>query len=196
MIIVRDDDVLWGRRNHKFDPLTEVERFKQVHEWLCQSNQILHVPALLVTSLQMYPDGIKYIRERTELGLMRPELHGWDHSDYSIMPMEQMRQHMELSLAWFYRVGLPRPSKLYATFGNVSEHMKEISNEYGLETVGLDKKKTSLMRICKEKRDLTMFENGKEEIFCHWWQCRDFPLKLVRRLETGSWEQAPTTDTQ
>ena len=196
MIIVRDDDVLWGRRNHKFKPLTEVERFKQVHEWLCLSKEILHVPALLITSLQMYPQGVNYIRDRTELGLMRPELHGWDHSDYSIMPPQQMRQHMELSLAWFYSVGLPHPNKLYATFGQVSDQMEEVANEYGLEMVGLDKKKTSLMRICKEKRDLTMFESGEEEIFCHWWQCRDFPLQLARRLETGSWEQAHTIDTQ
>ena len=194
MIVIRDDDVLWDRRNHKFAPLTEVERFKQVHEWLCQSDQVLHVPAILVKQIQEYPEGIEYIKKRTYEGYMKPQLHGWDHSDYSTMDLDLIRGHLFKCFEWFYEVNLPMPSKLYATFGNTSKSMKKVASEFGLEMVGLDKKKTSLMRICKEKRDLTPYENG-EEIFMHWWQCRDFPLQLVNRLETGSWEPAPTIDT-
>ena len=80
MIRVRDDDVLISSKGTK-NPLT---KFKMVHDWICEVPEtLIHVPTILVTEIQEFPEAIEYIRQETAEGRMLPEIHGWSHKDYA-----------------------------------------------------------------------------------------------------------------
>ena len=78
MIYLRDDDVLVSSSSSQ-----GLKRFKQIHNWVAEVPGILHIPTILVTEIQQFPEGIEFVREETAKGKMRPELHGLEHIDYN-----------------------------------------------------------------------------------------------------------------
>ena len=103
MIRVRDDDVLI--RSSGCDSF---KRFKQVHSWICESDKFIHVPAVLVTEIQEFPECIKFVREETQAGRMMPETHGFEHIDYAKLTKDEIIEHLKRCKEFNYEILVDR----------------------------------------------------------------------------------------
>src|SRR3990167_5839336 len=90
MIRMRDDDVLVPSSSWK----DVFGRFRQVHAWIVDCPQMIHVPTLITEELSDFPECVEYIKFETRLGRMAPELHGALHVDYAKLHEFHMREHI------------------------------------------------------------------------------------------------------
>src|SRR3990167_8760569 len=109
MLLVRDDDILVHSREFAG---REFDRFKGAHELLCQApGKLLHAPAILVSEIQDFPQCIEYVQTETIAGRMQPELHGYKHIDYASLSIDEVREHLQKCIEWYYSTFNMFPSK-------------------------------------------------------------------------------------
>src|SRR5262245_43134621 len=118
MLRIRDDDIL-VRSSSWSDP---VARFKQIHEWIRPHvGQVIHVPAILVSEIQEFPDCIEYIKENVANGTMETQIHGYQHIEYSRLglPFDRLPARGAVDYTIFSQ------EELHAHFQAVRLHLAE-----------------------------------------------------------------------
>ncbi len=194
MIRVRDDDVLLGSSSWE----DELGRLKQVHAWICEvPEKFIHVPAILVTEIQEFPECIEWIREETAEGRMLPEIHGWSHKDYaSLTPAEivlELRDCKEFIRKEFNHTA----TKFYTPWGAGADvrgkHIRGAAAAVGLEMVTCEKinKMTGRYGVIRQLMDgHTVDYLDGDEIFMHWWEGGARLKRIIEVAKHGSWDEA------
>ena len=190
MIYVRDDDVLLRSSSYK-DPFAH---FRTVHNWILETDKLLHVPAILVTEIQDFPACIEYIKNETSEGRMRPEIHGLNHIDYAKLPLVEVKNHLgqckQALWTWFKAT----PTKWYTPWGANAPHLYEAAREYGLQLVDCSKinklaGRYGIVQLAKDGHDLEKFLH-EGEIFFHWWEGGMRLKRVIEVLKHGSYQAA------
>ena len=190
MIYIRDDDVLVPSKStvHPF------EKFRKFHSWLCESPRLLHIPTILVTEIQQFPEAVEFVRAESAEGRMKPQLHGYQHIDYGKLAKEEIREHLERSLEWWEgNIGGPCFDKWYTPWGANSVTIREAADEFKLQIVDCSQLILLEKALAQmKKRGGPAIVNGYEEreLFWHWWQQGLRPLRLAMVTKYGSWERA------
>lgn len=136
-IRIRDDDVLVtssGRKGKEF------ERFRGFHNTVCSDLvHFVHIPAILVTEIQQFPDCIEYIKAETAAGRMEPEVHGLHHVDYAALPIAEVVDQLLEAKAWIHNQFNWLPTKWYSPHGAGADargaHLKTAALSAGLELI-------------------------------------------------------------
>lgn len=191
MIYVRDDDVLVNSSAYTDKRKTPLERFKQIHRWICDTPKLLHVPTLVVEPLMSHPEAVEFICSETEAGRMKPQIHGYEHIDYDQLSSNQVTEHLIKCKNFFWdQFGLV-PTKWYTPWGANSSRLQFVASQQGLELIDCSKinKPGDILNTAYAGNDIEKFMDEKE-IFIHWWE-RGMRLKrIVEILRHGSVESA------
>jgi len=178
MIYIRDDDVLIRSRAYS-DPFAQ---FVKVHEIICSNDRIKHVPAILTTEIQEFPQAISYIRQETKAGRMEPQIHGLRHIDYGKLHGDDIAQHLAICIKFHEDNFGVRPTKFYTPWGASSPDIMAACNVLDLEMVDCSAAKKlggkhGAYQAMKEGKDLHKKWEGRD-ILIHWWENTD-RLQLV-----------------
>jgi hypothetical protein len=202
MIGVRDDDILldssdWG------NPFL---RFQEIHRWILavKNYPVMHVPTILTTEIQEYPECIEFIREETAQGRMDPQLHGVRHVDPGKFGYNGLIEQLKEGKGWMEDNLGVTPTRYYTPWGageaNGQEWMWKASTKCDLKMVTCEgyykmSGRHGVVQMLKEGKDPRTFLEGKE-IFMHWWQRGERLQRILLAIEAGSWEAAhgPVTE--
>jgi peptidoglycan/xylan/chitin deacetylase (PgdA/CDA1 family) len=190
MIYLRDDDVLVGSSGHE----DSFKKFQQVHRWICETDKLLHIPAILVTEIQAYPECIAYIKEETRKGRMSPEIHGYKHIDYGKLSYDEVVDHLRRCKNFIGEQFDITAKTWYTPWGANSPTLQQASAECGLILVdcsNLNKLngRYGVIQEAKEGKNIAKLFD-KKEIFYHWWQGGLRLKRMVEILKHGSIEAA------
>lgn len=189
MIYVRDDDVLIQSSSFK-DPF---KHFQTVHGWMCETDKVLHVPAILVTEIQEFPECIEFIKQETAKGRMRPEIHGLRHIDYGKLPNEEVRNHLVQCINFIEDNFDSAPAKWYTPWGASQPHLHEVAKELKLELVdcsAINKLAGRYGIIQRMKDGVNLRKLEEQEIFFHWWEGGVRLKRAIEVIKHGSWAAA------
>jgi hypothetical protein len=194
MIGVRDDDVL----NHSSSKGDEFKKFKMVHDWICEvPDTLLHVPSILVTEIQKFPECIEYIRQETAEGRMQPEIHGLTHKNYADLTSSEIVLELTECKKWMKDNLGCVAKKFYSPWGAGEDeegaHIRGAALSVGLELVTCEninemEGPCGVVNQLKNGRDISYLDG--DEIFLHWWQNMARLRRIVDVIKFGSWEQA------
>lgn len=197
MIYVRDDDVLIESSSYK-DPF---KHFQTVHDWICETDKLLHVPAILVNNVVKdgskgitgFPEAMEYIKSETAAGRMRPEIHGYEHIDYGKLNKAEVVAHLEMcqNFMWYYFD--VQPTKWYTPWGASQPHLHDAASFVGLKLVDCSNinklaGRYGIVQQLKDGRDISYLEN--REIFFHWWEGGLRLKRVIEALKYGSYAAA------
>jgi len=204
MIRVRNDDVLmWGTPVYWKDPFA---RFKEVHEAIqrvdyttaVKYHRVLHVPAILTTEIQEFPECIEYIGECTEKGEMRPQLHGERHIDYGSLSYEEILESLKRAKGWMENNLGVTPTIWYTPWGAGEapgqEYMWKAAGKAGLRIITcsdvtkLRGRNGLYQKLAVEKKNPLEYLVGKE-IFTHWYENDGRLEQVLAALKAGKWEE-------
>lgn len=190
MIYVRDDDVLLSSSSHA-DPL---KHFKTVHSWICETPKLLHVPTILVTEIQEFPEAIEFIKEETGAGRMRPEIHGLKHIDYAKLSLKEVIDHLCRCIEFLLDNFDVDSTTWYTPWGASAPHLHEAASEVGLKLVDCSNinklaGRYGLVQLAREGKDIEKIMEEKE-IFFHWWEGGLRLKRVIEVLKHGSFEVA------
>jgi peptidoglycan/xylan/chitin deacetylase (PgdA/CDA1 family) len=172
-IIIRDDDVLLSSTAHYE---RSFERFKFVHETVCRSSRLKHVPALLTGEIQEFPDAVEYIQFETKSGRMFPELHGLTHIDYGKLSEQEVSEQLSQAKAWFEETLGYSPTKWYTPWGSSSPAQTAGAKSVGLTATDCSnaikfKGRYGVPQLMRDGVPLSYFNN--RELIIHWWNGMD-----------------------
>jgi peptidoglycan/xylan/chitin deacetylase (PgdA/CDA1 family) len=190
-IIMRNDDVL-GHSSAYDNP---VPRFKKYQRWMLEGlDDFEHMPTIVVTYLEKWPEAIDFIREETAEGRMRPELHGWDHIDYNSMPLGEIREDLDKSLIWMSKNLVVTPKFFYTPWGGApSLAVQAACTEFGLTPLGVQNTVScsGVLRYVKQHGHISASKvYAGREILTHWWQKNMRVPRLVKIWHYGGLAQA------
>jgi len=191
MIYVRDDDVLlpsssWG---------SPFLRFKQIHEWILEVPEyVVHIPAILVTEIQGFPEAIAYIKEQTADGRMQPEIHGLEHIDYGKLSLHEVKDHLKQCTQFLLDAFDIHPTIWYTPWGANSPVLQEAATDLGLKLTDCSNinklsGRYGMVQQLKDGHDPRKFLEEKE-IFMHWWERGERLQRVLKAIKAGSWEAA------
>ena len=190
-IRIRDDDVLVDSRGRAGG---EFQRFKGFHNMVCMDTRhFIHVPAILVTEIQSFPECIEYVRYETANGRMEPEVHGLHHKDYATLTASTIVEELTEAKQWIQKNLGWTPTIWYSPHGAGADargaHLKLAAEEAGLTLVtcenmikpsalvydvravkGRDRETgTQVVSPTMTLDELLLKWQGKE-ILRHWWE--------------------------
>lgn len=210
-IRIRNDDVLFKSKGWT-DP---AERFRQVDGWMAVSDNVIHVPAILVNEIQDFPDTIKMIRDETAKGRMMPEIHGLMHIDYAKVGLprekidnprkvdftifspeeiqahlDEVRSHLRYCKDWITHNFGRAPRIWYTPWGASEPTLHQAAREEGLLFVGTDRTVT-IKEGCRKLREghMTVEQLDGCEFFTHWWDRGLAIWRMSLATAAGSWEE-------
>ena len=197
MIRVRDDDVLIGSSGIK----DELAKFKMVHEWICEvPDTLIHVPTILVTEIQDFPECVEFVRQETLEGRMIPEIHGLSHKDYASLKPARIVEEMEICRDWIHAQFGHIATKFYSPWGAGFDargaHIRPACASVGIELITCEhinkmNGRYGVIQQLKDGRPLSYLEDTKDgEIFLHWWESMARLKRIVEVAKHGSWEAA------
>lgn len=173
---IRFDDAIWSNGVGN-----EVQKFTKNVNWCVRTNVPL-TPAILCESTDNFPDGIEWLREKIEEGIIYPDLHGWDHGPYDNRTQAEIEEHLDKAQLWFNRyLGVPA-IRWVTPHGSDSVAMQAAAAKYGLviETTDdpvVDQK--VLDTQLRQTGNLDLFD-GKV-IMVHYWE-RGLRLYRMARI--------------
>ena len=196
VIGVRDDDILLGSS----DWGCPFSRFKEIHGWIqeVKAYPVMHVPTILTTEIQEYPECIEFIKHETAEGRMDPQLHGVQHVDPGKLGYNGLMEQLKIGKGWMEDNLDVTPTRYYTPWGageaDGQEWMWKASTKCGFEMItceGYFKMNGSygVVQILKEGKDPIEFLDGNE-IFVHWWNRGQRLQRILQAIEAGSWEAA------
>jgi hypothetical protein len=195
MIYVRDDDVLLPSSSYD----NPFGRFKQIHEWITECDKFMHVPAILTTEIQEFPECIEYIKEETKAGRMRPELHGVQHIDYGKLSTTTTMEHLHAGSEWMREHLGIEPTVWYTPWGASQPHLHKAADQMQFKLVDCSQinKMQGRYGICqrlKDGHDISFLE--EQEIFMHWWEGGARLKRIIESVKHGSWIEAKKQNRQ
>lgn len=187
LIRIRNDDVIIVGS----DCSTPIERFKHVHEQICRTDKLIHVPTIIVDDIQRWPELVKYIKDETKAGRMIPEIHGRWHIDYGKLPIQEVLDQLSYCQLWFVENLGHMPTKWYTPWGASQPHLHRAADMANLELVDCSrtvklKGRHGLPQLMKEGKPLSYFDG--QEVIMHWWNGLDVQRlgELVELCVTSS----------
>ena len=190
MIRIRIDDVMW--HSSAFTNERAENRFKQIHRWICQQpDSMIHIPTILVTEIQDFPNIIELVRQETLEGTMSPQLHGYEHISYGELDQDVIEDHLDKSMVWFgENLGI-EPSIWATPWGGTSDTMVAAASKYCLEIETVNSAYPynfgKAIEIAKDKGVQALHN---ETVFGHWWNKGLKLLRLVEIVKYGGYEEA------
>lgn len=194
MIYVRNDDVLMGSSSWTRPFL----RFKEIHEWICEVPEfVLHVPTILTTDIQEFPEAVEYIREETKQKRMSPQLHGVKHIDYGKLSYDEVVYDLETGKEWMQKsLGLT-PTRWYTPWGageaQGQEYLRQAATAANMEMVtcaNINKMvgRYGIVQQFRDGHEPRKFLEGKE-IFMHWWERGERLYRILTAIKKGFWDE-------
>lgn len=186
---IRFDDVLWKSSDPKMAG-REMQKFVKHINW-CQNIDVPLTPAILCQDIEQFPESITWLREKTEEGIIYPDLHGVDHGPYAPRSQAEVEEHLDKAQEWFKQhLGVPA-IRWVTPHGADSPAMQAAADKFDLviETTGfpvVDQK--VLDTKLRETRDLELL-NGIV-IMCHYWERGLRLYRIARIIEHQSVEAA------
>ena len=194
MIGVRDDDIILPSSSYE----NELDRVKQIHEWICEvPDKLIHVPTILITEIQEFPEAVEWIRQETLEGRMLPEIHGLRHINYAELEYDEVVNHLEYCRGWIQRKFDYDATRWYTPWGagedEVGAHLRPAAEAVGLTMVtckNINKMngRYGVVQELKDGRDLSYLDN--QEIFLHWWEGGCRLKRIVEVIKHGTWDEA------
>ncbi len=197
MIYVRDDDVLIDSSGFE----DSFKHFKTVHEWICETDKLMHVPAILVHNvvkdgsrgLLGFPDAMEFIKSETAAGRMQPQIHGYEHIDYGKLNKEEVRDHLMKCQDFIWRNFNFDPTVWYTPWGASQPHLHEVTELMGLKLVDCSRihklaGKHGVVQRLRDRESPDYLED--DEIFFHWWEGGLRLKRVIEVLKHGSWDKA------
>ena len=160
MIRVRDDDIL----NHSSGHKDSFARFKKVHKIIVDGGA-LHVPAILVTEIQDFPEALHFIRAEREAGRMEVQWHGMSHVDYGLKTSSEIQEDIIKSQIFFRDNFGAEFTKFYTPWGADQAHIREACEMHSIEMVDCSK----IVECGHISRDPEKYRGKDVEILIHWW---------------------------
>lgn len=189
MIYVRSDDVILPSKTWS-DP---VGRFRQQQEWIESAPNIIHVPTILVTEIQEFPDCIQYIKDKIPEGKMIPQIHGLRHIDYGKLSKDEVKEHLKICkdkmFEWFGQI----PTKWYSPWGSTQTFLHEAAAEENLQLIDCSnilplEGRYGVVQRLKDGEPISNFDN--KELFIHWWTKGARLARVCAVARYGSWDAA------
>ncbi len=186
MIRIRDDDVILSSTEYVNKPGGAHGRFVGIHKLIIQNtDKFIHVPTVLVTEIQGYPQTIEYIKYEAGEGRMEPQIHGLQHIDYKPLSLSEVKDHMNECFDFFDKEWGITPTRWYTPWGANAPHLYEAAAEVNLELIDC----SNLLKPSKVRNDMIAdLEAAREkykdcEIFMHWWKGGAGTIdRIVRKL--------------
>lgn len=178
-IRIRNDDVLV--HSSRFDG-REFSRFKGYHEIICQDlEHFEHVPAILTTEIQDFPECITYIKSETACGRMTPEVHGLHHIDYAKLSHDEVVDQLYEAKNFIIEKFNHTPTVWYSPWGAGEDkngsHLRGAAMAVGLNLVTcaniiapsrmLADVRAAKKGLLTKQQVLDIWEG--REILRHWW---------------------------
>ncbi len=195
MIKIRDDDVLVGTSSQQ----NPIKKFKMVHEWICEVPEtLLHVPTILVTEIQEFPEIIPFIREEAAEGRMEVQIHGLHHVDYAKLEEDEIVNHLEYCKGWLRKNMGVEPTRFYTPWGAGANGTGEVihvaSARVELEVVTTEKTRNlsggcGVVQALYQGQDIHDFMQDRE-VLLHWWENATRLKRVVEVLKHGGWQEA------
>jgi peptidoglycan/xylan/chitin deacetylase (PgdA/CDA1 family) len=167
------------------------KRFKHVHEIICKTERLMHVPTILTEEILDFPEAIEYIKYETDQGRMRPQLHGYQHVDYGSMSEQEVRNHLVMAFDMFVSFFGHRPTKWYTPWGANQPHLHSAAAPLKLEVVDCSKNvklkgRYGVKQLLSEGKTIDYFDG--QEIIMHWWNALDIErlIELVEVINADS----------
>jgi hypothetical protein len=197
MIFVRDDDVLIDSSSHK----DAFRHFKSIHEQICETPKLLHVPAILVNNvvkdgtkgLAGFPEAVEYIKSETQAGRMRPEIHGYEHVDYAKLDTETVIKHLVECQDFMWKYLEVNTTTWYTPWGANAPHLYEAAAKVDLKLVDCSQihklaGRHGVVQRLREGHKIDFLND--QEIFFHWWEGGLRLKRVIEFLKHGSWYEA------
>ena len=189
LIRIRDDDILVHSSSYE----DTFGRFRQVHEWVCESKQFIHVPTILVEEIQEFPDCIEYIKQETKEGRMLPEIHGHRHVDFAKLPKEELIDKFKLCKEFLWEKFEVKARYVYSPWGANAPHISDACEETGLKLIDCSRimkleGKHGIVQRLKDGEKLSNFYGC--EFFTHFWGGGARLKRIVEVFKHGSWAAA------
>ena len=194
MIRVRIDDVFVD--SSAFTDEKAIARFKQIHRWIIQvPDKAIHIPTILVTEIQNYPEVIKFVKEETAEGRMSPQLHGFEHIDYAKLPESEIKDHLEKSIEWMDKNLDVQPTTWCTPWGGYNQTMQNAADACYLtvETTGGTLSPGKAVKTATDHGPDVLIRNHRT-IMAHWWERGLQILRLVEIVKYGSYTEAKYWD--
>jgi hypothetical protein len=195
VIRVRNDDVLIPSSSYN----SELGRLKQIHEWICEvPDTLIHVPTILVTEIQEFPECIEWIRQETQEGRMLPEIHGLSHKDYASLSEGEIASELTECREWIWQTFGVVANKFYSPWGAGADargaHIRPAAKSVGIELVTCE----NISKLCGRYGVVQELMDGRDisylgddgEIFMHWWEGGCRLKRVVEVIKHGGWEEA------
>lgn len=185
MIFIRDDDVLMRSREPAHADAFSM--FKRIHEIIqTKDDKVFHIPAILVTEIQSYPECIEYIARETEAGRMSPQIHGFQHIDYSKLPGDVVARDLAHCIKFNTDNFGVRPTKFYTPWGKKSNAILEACNVLDLEMVDTSYCRKLYGRygawqMIKKGHDINE-EWAGQDIIIHWYADAERLEEVLKRI--------------
>jgi peptidoglycan/xylan/chitin deacetylase (PgdA/CDA1 family) len=196
MIRIRIDDVMCESSEGKYkSPEKATNKFKSIHEWTQRSEALSHVPAIIVSEMERYPEATEFIKEKTALGEMSPQVHGWEHINYEELSEEEISKHINMCLEWFSDVLNYQPTIWITPWGSTgSPEMKSVAKKLYLtiEDTRFCLDPSKAVAACK-KFNTPNFLHG-QTIMEHWWRRGLHLLRVAEIVRHGSYTKAVEWD--
>lgn len=208
VIGVRNDDILLGSSDWG-NPFL---RFKEIHEWVQEVTvyPVMHVPTILTTEIQEFPECIEFIKHETAEGRMDPQLHGVEHVDPGKYGYDVLMEKLKEARGWMEDNLEVSPTRWYTPWGAGEavttpeklgqEWMWKAATKCGYELITCENYykmngRDGVVQILKDGKDPIKYLHGRE-IFMHWWKRGERIRRILQAIEAGSWEAAhgPVTD--
>lgn len=121
----RDDDI---------NCFTDIGLLRETHELIVSHGKV-HTVAVEVENIWRSKDVWFFLMTANNLDVV---LHGWDHSDYSLMTKTEIEDHIRDSIDYWDHYSAaynnPHPLKVWCPpWNKVSEEMRIVAKESGLE---------------------------------------------------------------
>jgi peptidoglycan/xylan/chitin deacetylase (PgdA/CDA1 family) len=193
MIIVRNDDILNDTSADKFKG-KEYDRFQFIHKMIMQTNgELVHMPTVLCTEIQAYPEAIELIKEEVRFRRIEPQLHGWEHKDYVHLTHDEIRDMLNKSQDWFIENLETRFDTWATPWGGTDYQAVEVCEELGITLQTTDDTHTP-GQVLRQVRGGNGYLYEGSVILHHWWDRGLNLFRLCEVLKHGSWEAAKAVD--
>lgn len=126
----RFDDVMW-QTNSPRERGRELALIKKNIMW-CKDTGVTLAPAILCEESDKFPEGITWLYEMTEQGIIYPDLHGWDHGPYHTSSQVEVEEHLDKAQAWFESNLGVTAIRWVTPHGSNSVAMQAAAAKYGL----------------------------------------------------------------
>lgn len=177
---VRIDDMMWKTGNPDMAG-KEMQKFTKYVNW-CRDASVYCVPNVLCQDIQQFPEAVEMLSEFDQV-----DLHGWTHGPYGNMDLDEVCQHLELSLEWFEKNTTHSPIRWVTPHGANSWAIQGAAQQFNLvvetcEWPVIDQKVADGM--LKETHDLNALDG--RVIMSHWWERGLALYRITQALKAGS----------